>query len=60
VSLGARISGHSAVAFAGRRLRSRDKIDLFYLVLGTLCVLAAGGSFGAAWFGLAVLLLFLA
>jgi hypothetical protein len=59
ISLGANISARSPLIRFGRRLRSDQKLDLFYLVLATMGVIAAGGSFGTLWLCLFVIVMIL-
>jgi hypothetical protein len=56
ITLGTHISVASPIMLFGRRMHSPFKVDLFYLVLGTLGVLAAGGSVGTVSLCLSVLL----
>jgi|HubBroStandDraft_5_1064220.scaffolds.fasta_scaffold185097_3 hypothetical protein len=55
VTLGTNISKMSPIMLFGRRMHSAFKVDLFYLVLGTMGLLAAGGSVSADWFCASIL-----
>jgi hypothetical protein len=57
ITLGANISAASPITLFRRRMHSSFKVDLFYLVLGTMGFLAAGGSAGGIWFCLSLLVM---
>ena len=55
ITLGANISAASPIRLFGRRMHSKFKVDLFYLVLGTLGLLASGASVGGPWLWLSIM-----
>jgi hypothetical protein len=55
ITLGTNISAQSPITIFRRRMHSSFKVDLFYLVLGTMGFLAAGGSVGGVWLCISVL-----
>jgi hypothetical protein len=56
IGLGSKITSSSSLVICSRPLRSTQKLDSFYLVLGTLSLSAVGGSFGGVCIWLIVVL----
>jgi hypothetical protein len=49
IGLGAAISTASVIVLFGRDMHSRSKIDVFWLILASICLLALVGLIANAW-----------